>query len=252
MNLPIDELEALRWLKETAAAPDPLPTDAESRVWAKVAGDLNAQAIGQLGVATSLSAPSARIASGGHSVVLSRLAMWSAPALVLGVIVGVAGHAALTTEKVVTVYVERPESTLAINAPVADTKVAPEPPTEPVVAPQHGSQPGAGQVRTSASASSSTSPHAEGALARERAVLDPARAALAAGNPALALERVKQHAHQFPSGLLSEEREAIAINALVQLGGYQQAEKRAELFHSRYPQSLMTHSVDAAMTAIPR
>lgn len=75
---------------------------------------------------------------------------------------------------------------------------------------------------------------------------------LAAGEPARALERIRRHAKEFPNGILTEEREAIAINALVSLGRYPEATKRASAFRARYPQSLMTHVVDAAMVAVPK
>ena len=92
----------------------------------------------------------------------------------------------------------------------------------------------------------------ESGLSRERAVLDPARAALAAGEPTRALERVMRHEKEYPNGILSEEREAIAINALVRLGNYAQASKRAATFRARFPQSLLMHSVEAAVSAVPK
>lgn len=99
---------------------------------------------------------------------------------------------------------------------------------------------------------SSAEPRAGSALARERAALDRARVALAAGESERALEETKRHAREFPNGILSEEREAIAINGLVRLGRYTQASQRAARFRVRYPQSLMMQSVDAAMATVPR
>jgi outer membrane protein assembly factor BamD (BamD/ComL family) len=89
-------------------------------------------------------------------------------------------------------------------------------------------------------------------LTRERALLDPARVALASGDAARALQQTKRHAQEFPKGLLSEEREAIAINALVILGNYAKARQRTEAFRANYPQSLQMHSIDAVMANVPK
>jgi len=240
----IGEMEALRWLKDSALAePAPAP-DVEARLWARVSRDVSALAMGCGGVATALS-DSASLASGTwRRVVASRLALWSAPALVVGAAAGVAGHAAFTPEKVRTVYVDRVIPAPSPKISAANVESLPLEPEEPATS--------VTQRAVKVAASASAEVRAESPLTRERAVLDPARAALAAGDPARALEQVKRHAKEFPAGILSEEREAIAINALVGLGSYAQATKRAAAFRARYPQSLMTHSVDAAMAAVPK
>jgi hypothetical protein len=50
---------------------------------------------------------------------------------------------------------------------------------------------------------------------------------------------------------LSEEREAMAINALVSLGRAREARHRGEAFHERFPSSLVGPSVEAALRALP-
>jgi hypothetical protein len=243
----IGELEALRWLKDSAAAEPELPTDVEAQLWARVSHDVSVLAVGCAGAVTTLDNSASLVSGTWRRVVASRLALWSAPALVVGAAAGVAGHAAFSPEKVRTVYVDRVVQARAADVPVVKLESLPLEPEDTSASitqlPAHGEK---------AASSASAEPHAESALTRERAVLDPARTALAAGEPAKALDQVNRHARQFPSGILSEEREAIAINALVSLGSYAQATKRAAAFRVHYPESLMTHSVDAAIAAVPK
>jgi hypothetical protein len=74
-------------------------------------------------------------------------------------------------------------------------------------------------------------------------LLEQARAALNS-SPAQALRLAQQHAQQFPHGLLTQEREVIAISALRRLGRTTEAEARAARFDARYPHSLHQQAVD--------
>jgi RNA polymerase sigma-70 factor (ECF subfamily) len=85
------------------------------------------------------------------------------------------------------------------------------------------------------------------ALARERMVLDVARTALGRGDGARALEAVNRHAKEFPRGQMSEEREAIAVQALAKLGRTDDAAARGIRFRNRYPNSVLGPVVDAAL-----
>jgi hypothetical protein len=58
-----------------------------------------------------------------------------------------------------------------------------------------------------------------------------------ANTPQRALEATDQHHAQFRNGVFAQEREAIAIEALVRLGKPARARQRAKAFHSRYPNS---------------
>jgi hypothetical protein len=254
MSRQVGELEALGWLHEAASEEPAISADVEARLWTRVTSTVGALAVGQLGVATTVGDPTGLSSGTWRRVVASRLAIWSAPALVVGAASGVVGHAALTKENAHIVYVDRivapPKEdpavsveSLALELAVAE---APKPPKSsgantPLLVADVNSVPSASSVA-----------RGEGGLVRERTLLDPARAALSAGEPANALERIARHAKEFPNGILSEEREAIAINALVSLGSYAQATKRATTFRARYPHSLMTHVVDAAMAAVPK
>ncbi len=83
-------------------------------------------------------------------------------------------------------------------------------------------------------------------LKEERALLEGARSALSAGNTKDALAAVELHAHRFPSGQLSEERECLHIRALVVSGDVDGAKRGAAAFAQRYPNSLFQASVCAS------
>lgn len=70
----------------------------------------------------------------------------------------------------------------------------------------------------------------------ELTLLREAQAALA-GNPALALSLARRHQELHPRGMLSEEREVVAIDALARLGQTSAARARAERFNKHYPSS---------------
>ncbi len=70
----------------------------------------------------------------------------------------------------------------------------------------------------------------------ETKVLQRAHAALAA-NPSQALALCTEHALRYPRGTLGQEREVIAIDALVRMGRRTEAASRAERFVKSYPAS---------------
>jgi outer membrane protein assembly factor BamD (BamD/ComL family) len=87
--------------------------------------------------------------------------------------------------------------------------------------------------------------------ARERAMLDGARRNLAEGNARASLVKLQRYTAEFPRGRLSEECEALLVNALVRSQQYDEARRRADAFRRRYPRSFLAPSVDAAIEAIP-
>lgn len=93
----------------------------------------------------------------------------------------------------------------------------------------------------------------EGRLAAERGLLDAARVALASGAPDEAVKLAERHRREFPSGMLVEEREAIATKALVDAHRYAEARVRGAAFERRFPQSAMLRSVRSSLaTLTPR
>ncbi|HEY5958015.1 MAG TPA: hypothetical protein VIV60_15740, partial [Polyangiaceae bacterium] len=224
MNRQVDEQEALDWLRDAASEEPAIPAAVEARVWSRLSNTVGALAVGQLGVTTAMSEPTtlttpmsepttlttavsepatltsavsepATLTSGvWRRVIASRLALWSAPALVVGAASGVVGHAALTKEKTSIVYVDRlvappkPAPAASVESLVLEPNAASTSSAPKSSEPNHHATPTSQGAETSASATMAT--RGEGAMARERALLDPARSALTAGEPALALERI--------------------------------------------------------------
>jgi hypothetical protein len=85
-------------------------------------------------------------------------------------------------------------------------------------------------------------------LSRERAIIEQARMASARQDPAGALSALSEHARIFPAGRLAEEREALAVGALVDLGRFAEARERGGRFKKRYPASVFLPAVDAVLT----
>lgn len=83
-------------------------------------------------------------------------------------------------------------------------------------------------------------------LAAERAALDVARTALGRGDGANALSACDDHARRYPRGALAEEREAIAVQALVLEHRGDDARARAERFRKTHPRSILLPAVLAA------
>ena len=88
-------------------------------------------------------------------------------------------------------------------------------------------------------------------LTAERLLIDGARTKLASGDPEGALAGLQEHARRFPNGRLDEEREALAVEALVQVGRYDAAKVRARLMRSRWPHSVLLPAVDTTIQSIP-
>ena len=89
-------------------------------------------------------------------------------------------------------------------------------------------------------------------LAAESALLDVARAAVANGQSDQALAAIDRHASRFSRGILTEEREALAVRALVMAGRGAEARARALAFQEAYPKSLFAPVVRAAIDRAPR
>jgi hypothetical protein len=78
----------------------------------------------------------------------------------------------------------------------------------------------------------------------EAELLEQARAALRA-DPARALQRANEHAARFPRGVLVQEREVLAIQALRKLGRSAEADRRAEAFAKAFPGSAFQRKLSA-------
>jgi hypothetical protein len=84
----------------------------------------------------------------------------------------------------------------------------------------------------------------------EFSLLERANRALAK-SPALALSLTDEHAQRFPKSEMGQEREVIAITALVDLGQRSEAQKRAGRFSREHAGSVYQGRIDKALTPRP-
>jgi hypothetical protein len=198
-------------------------------------------------------------ASGVGSAVKSFLVshgVASALIFAVGAVAGAGIHAAAT----------RLATPVAIVVPAPISSPAPvivQPaPTEPiVVAPkaEEPVRPAPRPVRTApvvaspavAPSAPPPPPESDKDLAAERSLLEVARTAFSRGQPKDALDQLDLHERQFPTGRLSEEREALRVMALAASGKRQDARARAARFVQEHPDSLLRPAVEAAVTDPP-
>ncbi|MCY1083478.1 hypothetical protein [Archangium lansingense] len=150
--------------------------------------------------------------------------------------------------------VERPVETVVV-APVpveapapAPARVEAAPAPAPAVAaetpaPETKAVPAPRVPRARAPDAPATAPAMEAreTMDEELALLESAYQAVRRGDAGGALAEAERHATRFPEGALAQEREVLAIDALVRLGRRTEAEARAERFRAHYPTS--THGV---------
>ena len=196
------------------------------------------------GVPDAHHADSAGAASGatGTVVKVGLGAKLLVPAIctLLGAAGGAATHAYLTASRP-PVAVDRapPRSADSATAPLPGASIpasvasseAPAP--EAVIAPA-----------TSASSRTKPQPTLSASLRAERLLLESATAALMRGDNASAIASLQKHAHRYPRGALSEEREVLWIKVLRAQGNDQAAEQRASDFKRRFPASLQQGAVE--------
>jgi hypothetical protein len=172
--------------------------------------------------------------------------LWIALSLATGIVVGET-HARLSPPPAPAPVAQAlAPATAAVTAapPTARASASSEPIAVPVSSlPAMPAPPVAPSVSAVPSAAPSN-------LAAEQAMIDTARSALSRGRAADALRAADDHARQFPRGRLAEERETMAIQALLLAGRRGDAEARAQRFHKAYPGSLYGNAVDALL--VPR
>jgi hypothetical protein len=88
-------------------------------------------------------------------------------------------------------------------------------------------------------------------LAEERALLDSARSALEREDATSALAATEKHERTFPNGILVQEREAMAIRALVMIGRVDDARMRAGRFRKRFPESVLLPTIESTVGSVP-
>ena len=178
-------------------------------------------------------------ASGGAgSSFFPRIPAWIAAAtFAAGVAAGVGLRPAVAPAGTVTV-VGQPNLTVSVTQ-------AHEPSAVPTLAATDFPLVASSKPMPAASVAAHASPPTSD-LAAERAVLDVARTALGRGDADNALSAATEHAKKFPRGALSEEREAIAVQALAAGGRKGEARARAERFKKAHPESILLPAVLAS------
>ena len=126
-----------------------------------------------------------------------------------------------------------------VSAP-ASAPVAPLPVSEPAA-----SADSALPSSTAAQTASAKAPPVQSKALSEAALLEQARRALNT-SPSYALQLANQHRARFPSGVLTQEREVIAIEALRKLHRGSDADQRANGFSKAFPGSAHQRMVDEA------
>lgn len=135
----------------------------------------------------------------------------------------------------------RPPEPAVASGVTAEPSLAPERAVEPVPAPE----------RPSALKRAAPRPRAHtAAKPAEAELLERAQAALAT-RPRDALALTREHERRFPRGLLAQEREIIAIEALSRLGQKRAADTKAAEFEARYRGSVHQPRLDGDMDRAP-
>jgi hypothetical protein len=135
-----------------------------------------------------------------------------------------------------------PSAASAAIVPAPSRAPSPEPPAASPRPAAEPSSPAAPAVTSNAPARAP----AAGSAARlgEAELLELARRALAT-DPARALRLTERHKQSFPKGVLQQEREVIAIEALRRLGRAGAASQRAGEFEQQFPDSAHRRGVEA-------
>lgn len=160
---------------------------------------------------------------------------------VAGTAVGAATVLALQSEaKPRIVYVERPAA--GAVAPVTNDSPPPRPPSV---------TPGSPARPTPSVSASGVRRGDVDTLGAERALIENAREQLARGEAEGALAKLDEHARRFATARLTEEREALAIQALVNADRHEEAKARAAAFRAKWPTSVYLPAVDLTIESIP-
>jgi hypothetical protein len=201
------------------------PDGAKAQAWRNIAG--------QIAVVAAVGAVSSSTAAAASKVSVGTLATWALSAKVAAVVA--AGGLALGGGYLVLHGTQESPAVAprTVVAPVTHA-LPPAPPPAPkqaeVVAPTE-------DAPVEDAPSHKLEPHRLDALKAESALLTEARAELRSGNAAGAQASLDRLQTQFPKGMLTQEREVLAIEVLSAQGNTEGARRRAKAFVARYPKS---------------
>jgi hypothetical protein len=136
-----------------------------------------------------------------------------------------------------------PASTLAVAMPPVALPVPAVPSVSLLVANLEPTVPVPFQSKPRVAAPANSVTENEG-FAAELRLLQPAQQAVSRRDFASALASIAEHQRQFPSGRLSEEREALRVKALLGLGRTVEAQRAGAAFRARFPRSALLGRID--------
>jgi hypothetical protein len=219
---------------------EPAPPAARMRALDRVAFAAASRGPGP-GVDSAARAPSSAPA---RAALASRVG-WLVGTFVIGTIVGGVAVHSVDSRRAPAIS-QRVAAVEPPSAPALPSS-APAPSSAPLVVGAALPRPGvpSGSVRAA------PTPHANGALAAEGALLDAARSAIEREDGAAALAATSEHERRFPDGLLVQEREAMAVRALLLVGRADEARARAAKFQARFPDSMLLPALQSSLAAPP-
>ena len=140
-------------------------------------------------------------------------------------------------------------SELRAVMPAQPKQEAPPPPAAEPARQSPEAPTAAAPVEPAAEASATDAPpHETPAKSSRREIAQLIRIrSLLSRDPAAALRLAERSEREFPSGLLSEERRALAIVALAKTGARESAAVKAREYFARYPQSPMRGLIEAEL-----
>jgi hypothetical protein len=133
-----------------------------------------------------------------------------------------------------------------VKAPAEPSPVTAPP--APATAPSVEDAPAKPSATATAGPTRTETGGARSSVVPEDQLLERARRALAS-DPNRALALTREHARTYPNGVLAQEREVIAIEALKRLGRSSEADSRRGTFEERYPQSAHRRNLEGTSKA---
>jgi hypothetical protein len=249
-----DEVAAL---VRRAANIVPAPAEAKARVFARVVVNVGPPGGGGGGAGDPSSGARGASVAPSHSMpagLVRRLLPFAASFALGGAVGGAIGATAMraavrapvsSENSPRIVYVERPAVTAAVSArggTAAEAIATENAPGDPVARSWQGSPP---SLPAAPSPRAAATPGDQ--LARERTILDLARGALEREDGAAVLQATEQHEQRYPKGVLAQEREAMAVRALVMLGRGDEARARVARFRASFPDSVLLPALGSAV-----
>ena len=198
------------------------PEGAKDLAWQKIAGQIAVvTAVGAISSSTAAAASKASAGTLASWALSTKIALVAAGGLALG-----GGYMALRSEA--------PSPSTAPRAVVAPTPAAPV--LAPLPKPAEVA-PAPAEAPAEEAPSHKLALRGPDALKAESKLLTDARAQLRSGNLAAAQASLDRLQAQFPKGMLTQEREVLAIEVAYARGNVEAAKRRAKAFVKAYPKS---------------